>query len=276
LNNVAQRTLSGVILIAAVSGALIFSQFTYILLFLVILTAGLLEFFQMMAYKDLRPHTEFGIVIGIFLFISSYLQAKNIMDEKIYILTIPIFAGLFISEIYRKEKHPFDNLGNTFLGIIYIAIPISLVNYLVIKGGQHDYYPYIVLGIMALLWTYDTIAYIIGYLAGKNPLFSRISPRKTWEGVMGGSVFTFLAAWGISSIEQSIQTIDWLVIALIIIVFGTFGDLLESLLKRQVGLKDSGKLLPGHGGVLDRFDSLLFSIPIIFTYLEFVNTSGIF
>jgi phosphatidate cytidylyltransferase len=154
--------------------------------------------------------------------------------------------------------------------VIYVVVPFSL---LVITGftqsGLSNYNPTIILGFFFLLWTSDTGAYLVGISLGKHRLFPRISPKKSWEGFFGGLVFTLIVSWVISKYFTVISLTDWVIIALIIGIFGVLGDLIESLLKRSFDTKDSGNILPGHGGILDRFDSVIFSAPLVFLYFQF-------
>jgi phosphatidate cytidylyltransferase len=177
---------------------------------------------------------------------------------------------IFVFELYRKKNKPFQNIALTFLGIIYIALPFSLLYLMGFKEYTvTGFKPKIILGFFFLLWTSDTGAYLVGMTLGRHPFFPRISPKKSWEGFIGGVVLTLLIAWVISNYFTFLSTYDWLIIGLIIAVTGAIGDLIESLLKRSLNVKDSGNILPGHGGILDRFDSVIFAAPLVFVYLCF-------
>ena len=185
---------------------------------------------------------------------------------------IPLIIFVFINELYRNNKKPFSNIAYTLLGIVYIAFPLSLFNFFVFRGSPIVYYtPNILLGFFILLWAYDTGAYLFGVSLGKHRLFPRISPKKSWEGFLGGAITSLIISYFISTYFSELQFQHWIVISFIIIVMGTFGDLVESLFKRSINLKDSGKIFPGHGGILDRIDSILLSAPIVFTYLQLIN-----
>ena len=152
--------------------------------------------------------------------------------------------------------------------MLYVSVPLTLSNLLVFGNNGSDGYDYrIILGIFILVWINDSFAYISGILFGKHKLFKKISPKKTWEGFTGGLLFTLTGGYILSKFFHGIQTTDWIVIALLISVFGTYGDLTESMFKRNLDIKDSGNLIPGHGGILDRIDSLLFCIPVTLFYL---------
>jgi phosphatidate cytidylyltransferase len=151
---------------------------------------------------------------------------------------------------------------------MYVAVPVSTTNYLAFPpSNQFEYTHRVLLGILILVWINDTGAYIIGITMGRHRLMERISPKKSWEGAAGGAVLTLLAAWWMPRLMGMEDRSDWIVISLIVSVFGVLGDLTESLFKRNAGLKDSGSIIPGHGGILDRIDSILFVMPLSLVYL---------
>ncbi|MFZ2287202.1 MAG: phosphatidate cytidylyltransferase, partial [Bacteroidales bacterium] len=179
-------------------------------------------------------------------------------------------------ELFRNAGRPFDSLAHTFFSILYTAVPFSMFPFsafnhtgleplLQMEGIQFS--PGILIGFFLLLWTNDTGAYLVGSLMGKHRLFERISPKKSWEGFFGGMLLTLLVARLISGWLGVADTTGWMIIAFIVSVAGTLGDLLESMLKRSLGLKDSGTIMPGHGGFLDRFDSVVVAFPLVYLYL---------
>jgi phosphatidate cytidylyltransferase len=174
---------------------------------------------------------------------------------------------VYIIKLYKKfERKPFTNIAFTFLGIFYIAIPFALLNIVAFDNGVYNYE--IIVGCLLILWASDTGAYFAGTFLGKRKLFERISPKKTWEGFFGGALLALLFAYGLSNFFHSFTMLQWFIVGVIIVIGGTFGDLIESLLKRSIEIKDSSNALPGHGGFLDRFDGLLISVPFIAAYLE--------
>jgi phosphatidate cytidylyltransferase len=178
----------------------------------------------------------------------------------------------FIFEIYRKTTRPFTNIAITLLGIIYISVPFSLLLTFARPDVMHKWgLPVVLVGYFAFTWIYDTGAYLYGKQFGKHKFFERISPKKTWEGTIAGAIITLLFATLFSLIVNELPYYDWYILALLVIFFGTHGDLAESMLKRSLGIKDSGKILPGHGGVLDRFDTMLISAPFVFLYFFIRN-----
>jgi phosphatidate cytidylyltransferase len=268
VTNLVKRSFTGIILIAFIIACLFLGEVFFFALCILMIFLGMKEFYDSSTYEHLKIQRWHGIIIGICIYVMFFLYAKEIVDQKIFIPLAPLTLNIFIVELFNKQKKPFINVAYTILGILYIALPISFFNFLVYKGDIIHYSPYVLLAYFGLVWTYDTSAYIWGFLFGTNYLFPRISPHKTWEGLIGGAVTTLIAAWVISKYSRGHVLMDWLIIAAIIVVFGTFGDLSESLFKRSLSLKESGKILPGHGGFLDRFDTVLFSAPIVYAYLE--------
>ena len=148
-----------------------------------------------------------------------------------------------------------------------VALPFSLLNFILFINGLQ---PYILLAVFATIWVNDTGAYLVGVSIGKHRLFERISPKKSWEGFVGGALAALISGYLFSIYIPEINLINWLIFSEIIVVFGTYGDLMESLVKRTVDVKDSGTIIPGHGGLFDRFDSMLLAAPVIFIYLSFI------
>ncbi|MEA3446707.1 MAG: phosphatidate cytidylyltransferase, partial [Bacteroidota bacterium] len=192
------------------------------------------------------------------------------LKAEFLLILLPLSLLIFVIELYRKHSHPFSNIAITLLGPAYIFLPFALFSGLVFFNENTNYNPDILLGLFILIWIYDSGAYIFGVSFGKHRLFERISPKKSWEGLIGGVVSALLVAWLISGWLVTITLTDWFAITIIVIVAGTYGDLAESMLKRSLGVKDSGNIMPGHGGILDRFDAVLLASPLVFTYLELI------
>ncbi len=178
---------------------------------------------------------------------------------------LPILSALFIKELFSGAPNPFIRLSLNLTGILYITLPLALVNG--IANYEYSFEPVRILGILLLISVNDTGAYFAGRRFGKTKLFERVSPKKTWEGSAGGAVAVFIVMFLVDQILGGFTTTEWFGIAIIAIIFGGIGDLIESLLKRSLGVKDSGNILPGHGGILDRFDAFIFAIPFIFSFL---------
>jgi len=265
VNNFFKRTLTAGAFVAVLLSCTYYNQYTFAILFLVITILGLWEFYSLSEKGQNKPQKIWGTVVGGLLFISNAMVCYGNADYRLLIINIPLLFSIFIVELYTKAANPFRNIAFTLLGITYVAVPFSLLNHLVSFTGSFNYE--ILFGFFFILWSNDSGAYLAGSAFGKRKLFARVSPGKSWEGSIGGAVASYIVAFIISGWYTSISIIDWMVIAAILVVIGTLGDLVESLYKRSKNVKDSGNLLPGHGGILDRFDSLILATPFVFTYL---------
>ncbi|MGQ7870885.1 phosphatidate cytidylyltransferase [Sunxiuqinia sp. sy24] len=268
MKNLFVRTLTGIAFTGVVIGSLLLSEYTFGILFLFILIIGLKEFFSFFKNADISPNHLLATAIGCIFFITFFLVGAGIFPPKSFYCLIPIFLLVFIAELYRKKQLPFENMAAGILGLIYIALPLSMISLLVFKA-DHSYNPSLLLALFIIIWTYDSGAYLFGMSLGKNRLFERISPKKSWEGAIGGAFLALVAAGLIGHyFIPEIALHHWLILAAITVVSATFGDLTESLFKRQFKLKDSSNFLPGHGGILDRFDSLFFAVPSVVLYFK--------
>ncbi len=272
------RALTGLVFVAVLVTAILIHPIAYFLLFGLITGFGMFEFYRLFGDSGpVKANRNLGILTGLFFYTITCLFASGLVSIITYLFIIPILSLIFINELYRKLENPFPNIGITLLGIIYVSVPFSL---LILNGFTSfslvGYSAKLVLGFFFLQWASDTGAYLVGISIGKHPLFPRVSPKKSWEGFIGGVIITQVIAIVISLYFTVLSTFDWIVIATIISIFGVLGDLVESLLKRSVHVKDSGTLLPGHGGILDRFDSVIFSAPIVFLYLHLKNAIILF
>jgi phosphatidate cytidylyltransferase len=269
MNNFTKRTLTATVFVAVLLGCTFWNQISFSLLFFVITILGVWEFYTLSEKGGNHPQKIIGTIAGAILFLSNTLVCMGFFDARILIINIPAIFIIFIIELYLKAQDPFRNLAFTLLGILYVALPFSLLNYITTANQIYDYQ--LLFGFFFILWSNDSGAYLVGSALGKNKLFLRVSPGKTWEGSIGGAIVSYGVAFIISGWYTGISLTDWLVIATILIVIGTLGDLVESLFKRSINVKDSGNILPGHGGILDRFDSLIMSAPFVFTYLYLVK-----
>jgi phosphatidate cytidylyltransferase len=267
-SNFRQRVLTSIIFVIILVGGTILHSSVLFLIFSAIVVIGMLEFYKIVIKANLKPQIVSGLIFGIFVLVSNFLIAANIAGKKLYFLYILFVAVFMIIELFRQNKNPLSNVAVTLLGAVYVSMPFGLLSYLVFYPPFGNLYnPSFLIAYFLLMWANDSGAYIVGSLIGKHKLFERISPKKTWEGFIGGAFFTLLAAWLISTYLKEFELVHWIAIGVITFTFGTFGDLIESQLKRGVDMKDSGRILPGHGGILDRFDSILVSAPIVFVYL---------
>lgn len=283
-SNLTQRIITGLAGSAAIIVGLIYSEWLYFAIFAIICFFSLREFYKLTRADGTTPLKTLGMFLGMAIFLLSFFIARNTIEANYYFAVFPVLALAYIIMLYKKdEKKPFTNIAFTFLGLLYIVLPIALLNHAVfpgIKPGWHivihtGYNFEIILGSLLILWATDTGAYFAGTFLGKHKLFERISPKKTWEGFAGGVALAGIIAFTFYQILLSVDSytpiltpVDWIAITAIIIVGGTFGDLVESLLKRSISIKDSGSSIPGHGGFLDRFDGLFISAPFIVAYLK--------
>lgn len=265
MNNFFQRLFTAGGFVAALLFSTYFGHLPFSVLFLLITVLGCWEFYGLVEISGNSPQKLTGTLVGAFTFILCYFVSEHqLAPGFLSLLLLPLFL-VFIVELFRKKELPFHNIALTFLGIFYVALPFSLLHFILTITGTYTWQ--ILFGCWFILWSNDTGAYLSGSAFGKNKLFPRVSPGKSWEGSIGGALAAFVVTFIISGWYSCISRFDWFILAAILIVIGTLGDLVESLFKRSLGVKDSGKILPGHGGILDRFDSLLMSIPFVFAYL---------
>lgn len=248
--------------------ALVINVWTYFIIFLVLCYLALKEFFDLGIKAQKHPFKNYAMVFSAYFYTICFLFAQNIISGLFFYTLFPLLSIFYIIALYRKEIHQtFDNLSYTFLGILYVTLPLSFLHFAILEAGFYNHE--IIIGIFFTIWIHDITAYFVGSRFGKTPLFSRISPKKSWEGSISASITAILMSFLISYYFQSLFWWQWLGMTIIIIFVSTFGDLIESMFKRSIQLKDSSNAIPGHGGFLDRFDGFLFSIPFIATFLQF-------
>ena len=264
MSNLAKRSITGLLFGIVVLGSIFYGPYTQISIFSLFMLLGLIEYYRLF---DQHPiviiSKEIGVFIGVFIF--SLMVGISLKILPIISITIifPLFFTLILNELWKKQENPIINISVLVFGIIYIVIPFYLTIDLNLRDTSD--LPLIV-GMLLLIWTNDCFAYCIGRLLGKRKLFERISPNKTWEGAIGGIVFTLILGYIIGAYINKGEELFWMVSALIIAPCSIYGDLLESLFKRSLNIKDSGTILPGHGGILDRFDAALFAIPFFYSW----------
>ncbi len=268
LPNLAQRAIAAVIGVAIILCGVLYNEWTFWILFLAISILTQREFYKLLKLDENLPLSVYGIFCGIMLNALTFLIEKELLSFKYYYVIVPLLTTTFFIKLYRKkDTKPFANLGYTFLGIIYVAVPFALINEMVLTD-DNGYAPQLILGCLFILWANDTGAYFAGRFLGKRKLFERVSPKKTWEGFFGGAITSLIVAFILTKYFDSLLGWQWYGVAVIIFVTGTLGDLVESLFKRSIAIKDSGNMIPGHGGFMDRFDGLLLSMPFIVTFLK--------
>lgn len=277
MSNFWQRAITGTIFVLVLIGAIILGGWYMSGLFGLIAVLGLNEFYNLFQKTEIKPNKIIGLLLAASIFVL-IITANYLAPYYFRLLSGVSIAFVFSSlivmgilELFRKNSSPFQNIAITLSGIFYVVFPFILINFLPevagIKTIEDKYWS--VLSIFILIWSNDTFAYLSGRLIGKHKLFERISPKKTWEGFIGGILFSVIAGLVLA------YFLDWsypkmIAYGLIVGIFGTAGDLVESMLKRSVDIKDSGNILPGHGGILDRFDAVLFVVPIIFVLELFI------
>lgn len=278
LKNLLVRTASGAVLLAIVAGASL-SIYSYALLLFAIMVIGLVEFYKMARHNGSKPQFITGIATGIILFIGLALPAIGVQNksfegiEILMAMTI-IFISLVIPicmviELFKVSQTPMSNIATTILGIVYVTLPLSLMMYIPLFLGGNTWQPWYFLFYLFIVWANDVFAYLVGITMGKHRLCERISPKKSWEGFFGGIIGAIgVGALGAYFLDGRYEI--WIALAAIIAITGVLGDLVESMFKREAGIKDSGNIMPGHGGVLDRFDALLISAPFAFIFLLFL------
>jgi phosphatidate cytidylyltransferase len=266
MNNLVQRAITGTIFVAVIVSAILFKSWIFHTVFGLVAIVGLNEFYGLFKKSSSSPYTTLGVLIGVLIYSFGIilLYAPDLIN-LFFGVSILSFGLIALAELYRKKKQPFENIGIVITGLVYLVVPMLLLNYMIEFNRETltitNFWP--VLTIFILVWCSDTFAYLVGRQIGKHKLFERISPKKSWEGFFGGMLFSVIAGIIIAYfIDESY--IQYGVYGLVISTFGTIGDLVESMLKRSLKIKDSGNILPGHGGILDRFDAVLFVIPIIY------------
>ncbi len=277
LKTLRTRSITATVFVVVLLGCTYYSYFSFLALFFFVGIWALYEFYSLAEKMNFKPFRTLGMICGILTFMSIYAQQlpKNCLDInflKLGIYLVPFILALQF--LFSKHENPFHDLAFTIAGIFYCVVPFALlVKIPVASSGMvdelansYDYFK--VIGIIFLIWANDTFAYIGGSLYGRNKMYERVSPGKTWEGTLTGIACCVAVGFLLNCNKTFSSQWVWPLIALFVGVFGTIGDLIESLMKRKAGVKDSGSIMPGHGGVLDRFDSLLFVSPFVFVILK--------
>ena len=277
-----ERGITAFVFGAVMLGGIYGGPYTFALLFALITGLCLWEFFEIVLSKNRSIdliRRLLGLGLGITPFVlAAVLQLELVINKDAFIaiatlLLFPFIFSAFIYELYTKSEQPFVNVAYIVLGLSYIGVPFALLEFIAFEDGF--FHPNTVFGLLVLTWFNDTGAYVVGSKFGKTPLFPRISPKKTWEGAAGGAASAFIGAFLVFTLFGELRLTDWIVLGAIVTVFGNLGDLVESMLKRSVNIKDSGNLLPGHGGLLDRFDAFIFLLPFATAYLLWVRLGGV-
>lgn len=278
MKNFLTRSLTGVFIVLIVAGGTLLHPVTFFLVQLIIMTGSMYEYYRLVENESVKPFRVVGILSAIAIYILSAAIASGSVAPGWYLLVAPVIPVVMIAQLFRENGSPLESVSHTIFALGYIAMPWAMVPFAsfgnesigtILPNNIGGFTPGPLMALFILLWANDTGAYLVGISFGKHRLFERISPRKSWEGFFGGAVVTVIVAWLISGIFGITSPVGWIIIALLVSISGTFGDLAESMLKRSAGVKDSGSIMPGHGGFLDRFDSVLFAWPMVFLFLTF-------
>lgn len=274
--NFITRALTGAIFVAVLVGCILGGPITFSILFALICALTVNEFgniIQKSGFAEINK--PISILASIFLFFGFAYLGTSPGSNEILIPYLLLIMYILISELYYKKENPVNDMAYALMTQMYIALPFALLNVLAFQTSEETsmsvYNPILPLSIFIFTWVNDSGAYCAGVLFGKHRLFERISPKKSWEGSFGGGIFSIIAAIIIAQYFPILSLAKWIGLALTVVVFGTWGDLVESLIKRRIGIKDSGNILPGHGGMLDRFDSTLLAVPAAVLYLYIIS-----
>ena len=276
MKNFIQRAITGLIFVSVLIGCMIGGPLSFGLLFCIISALATAEFCNLMNQQEgVRVNRNICVLGSVALFLCFFYYGMNPAQTGIFIPYLVIIIYLMISELYLKKEHPLNSWAYAMFSQLYVGLPFALLNVLAFHSNGWEsvsQYQFILpLSIFIFNWVNDTGAYCTGVLFGKHPLFKRISPKKSWEGSIGGATFCIAASFALAHFFPIMPTAAWVGMALVVVLFGTWGDLTESLMKRHLGIKDSGNMLPGHGGVLDRFDSTIMAVPAAVVYLYFIS-----
>ncbi|MBP3944209.1 phosphatidate cytidylyltransferase [Sphingobacteriaceae bacterium WQ 2009] len=263
------RAITGIFFCVVMLASMLLTQEIFAAFFTLLSIWCTYEFYGIIRNEQQRPDTFLGLTVAAVIMTTSSFYLLGYIPGKYMLLSIPLVLAIYLKALFDKRSLPFNDIAITFLGILYVILPF--LSFLGLGFIQGRFQAEIPVGFMLLLWTSDTGAYLAGRSLGKHKLFERISPKKTWEGFAGGIVLALVVGYFLAQNYPILPLELWLSMAVLIACFGTLGDLVESMLKRSLNVKDSGTILPGHGGLLDRFDGLLVAAPLVYILLKFME-----
>ncbi|MBO4985814.1 MAG: phosphatidate cytidylyltransferase [Bacteroides sp.] len=273
MKNFITRAITGILFVVVLVGCILYNPLSFGVLFTLICALSVHEFAHLVNQSGKVSINKTVTALGgayLFLAVMTYCMQQG-PGARVFLPYLVLLLYLMIAELYLKKENPIENWAFSTLSQFYVALPFALLNVLAFHfnptEGTVSYNPILPLSIFVFIWLSDTGAYLVGSLIGKHRLFERISPKKSWEGSIGGAVLSIASSFAFAHLFPFLTTPQWAGLAAVVVLFGTWGDLTESLMKRQLGIKDSGNILPGHGGMLDRFDSALMAIPAAVVYL---------
>ena len=276
--NLIKRAVTGTFFVAVLVGCILGGAVSHTVLFTVASALSVYEFGQLVNRHAPGARVDKALIVvgGVCLYLGFTAFCTNLAGPQAFVPYLVLLLYLLIRELYQKKENPVLCWAYSLMSQLYVALPFALLNVLAFHNLDASssgvaYNPVLPLSIFIFLWLNDTGAYCVGSLLGKHRLFERISPKKSWEGSIGGGLLTLAGSLVLARYFFFLSVWQWLGLALVVVVFGTWGDLTESLLKRQLHIKDSGNILPGHGGMLDRFDSALMAIPAAVVYLSLLS-----
>lgn len=263
------RTITGIFFIIVMLASLLTGHYPFGVFYLLLGLFCQYEFYGLIRKSGYQPNYVAGLVNGALIYSAfAYITYSHAVQPILFLVPVTLSA-VFIQELFKKSATPFQNIAFTFLGLLFTIMPFTFFHAMAYVKGDFNFH--LPLGFFVMLWSNDTGAYLTGRALGRTKLFERHSPKKTWEGFIGGMAIAAVAGYILSIYYTELEWKQWVSIAILIAGFGTLGDLVESMFKRSINVKDSGGILPGHGGLLDRFDGLLIAAPIVYTYLYFIT-----
>jgi phosphatidate cytidylyltransferase len=266
-----KRAITGFFFLIVMLGSVLCGSYVFSIFYLLLALLTLREYFRLITQNGMSPNLQTGYLNGFLIYAAFaggiYLSPEGHRNPFLFLPMVALPA-IFFQELYKKSMVPFTNIAYTFLGLIFTILPYTFFHALAFVNGTFNYH--LPLGFLIMLWSFDTGAYLLGIKFGRTKLFERHSPKKTWEGFIGGIMLSMVSAVIIHYYFQELPVMRWISISIIISGFGTMGDLVESMFKRSIHIKDSGEILPGHGGLLDRFDGFLMAAPIVYAYLYLI------
>jgi phosphatidate cytidylyltransferase len=267
LSNLLKRFLSGAIYVALVLGSLYLCPQAFVGVMAFAVGVAMHEFYGIAAKTGAQPQRIAGLLCGGAVFVAccvgAFVPAGALYVRIFLYLPVPLVVFVFFAELFRNRTTPLANIASTLMGVIYVAFPLSLASVVYKAVGANAMCSFFI-----LLWANDTFAYLFGVAFGRHKLFPSISPKKSWEGYVGGIISVVAAAWALHRLFGDVELVHMVAFGVIISVTAVLADLVESMFKRSAGLKDSGAIMPGHGGLLDRFDAVLLSLPLVFVYVQ--------
>jgi len=271
MSELLQRTITATVFTIVVLGCILLGKTSFILLFLGIMLGCLWEFYRLFKSSETPPMVIRGFILAFILFLCSALYSLGLVKTPFFSLLVPIFFLLPVSTLFLQRKETLISSAITLWGIFYCVVPVCLFLWIGFIH-KHTYHYQYILGPILFIWFNDTGAFTFGKIFGKRRMFEKVSPGKTWEGFIGGALSTLALAYFLNLFFQDLNRWQWMVLSLLVVISGTIGDLVESMYKRELKIKDSGKFFPGHGGMLDRFDSFLMAAPFVFIFLSLIKS----